>query len=100
MPLDGFITNYLSIELNAALSGARINKIYQPALRKILFELYAPALGTAQFVFNCESAFAYAGFTDLSYDNPKIPPPFACCCANIWPAERFCPSVKTTTIAF
>ena len=76
MPLDGFITNYLSIELNAALSGARINKIYQPALRKILFELYAPALGTAQFLFNCESAFAYAGFTDLSYDNPKNPSAF------------------------
>jgi len=75
MPLDGISSHFLANELNSKLSGARIDKIYQPGR----FEIYMLVRSNSEnfkLLLSCDPKNARVQITEHMKENPQMPPNF------------------------
>ena len=75
MPLDALCLSGLVRELNTTLTGAKIDKIYQPGRDEIIFALRSPS-GNVKLLVSANPAHPRAQLTELSRENPDKPPMF------------------------
>ncbi len=75
MPLDAVCITALASELGAALSGARIDKVQQPAKDALLLTVYTRS-GSRRLLISAAGSGARAHFTEERYENPEKPPMF------------------------
>ena len=75
MPLDALCLSGLVHELNGALSGARIDKIYQPGRDEVVLALRAPG-GTVKLLLSANPNHPRPQLTQLPRENPDAPPMF------------------------
>ncbi|MCI8422992.1 MAG: fibronectin/fibrinogen-binding protein [Lawsonibacter sp.] len=76
MPLDALCLSSLVGELNSALAGARIDKIYQPARDEVVLALRAPAAGNVRLLLSASPSRPRLQLTQLTRENPDTPPMF------------------------
>ncbi len=72
MPLDGITAKMLSFELNKELTGARIDKIYQPDAYDIYLRL-RNANQNIQLIVSANPSTARIHLTNEIVDNPMVP---------------------------
>ena len=75
MPLDALCLSGLVHELNGALSGARIDKIYQPGRDEVVPALPAPG-GNGKLLLSANPNQPRPPLTQLPRENPDAPPMF------------------------
>ena len=75
MPLDALCLSGLVHELNGALSGARIDKIYQPGRDEVVLALRAPG-GNVKLLLSTNPNHPRPQLTQLPRENPDAPPMF------------------------
>lgn len=75
MPLDGILVNALVYELNNDLTGATIQKIYQPE-KDELFLLLHTKQGPQRLIISANAANPRAHLTKTVKENPASPPMF------------------------
>ena len=75
MPLDGFVVRVLVDELSAQLAGARINKIYQPDPKELVFVIRS-AGQTHNLLISAHPSYPRFYLTEQSFVNPQQPPLF------------------------
>ena len=75
MPLDALCLSGVVHELQNALSGAKIDKIYQPGRDEVVLALRAPA-GTVKLLLSANPSHPRAHLTQISRENPDKPPMF------------------------
>ena len=76
MPLDALCLSGVVHELDAALSGAKIDKIYQPGRDEVILGLRSPARGNVRLLLSANQSHPRAQLTALSFENPDAPPMF------------------------
>ena len=76
MPLDALCMSGVICELNAALAGARADKIYQPGRDEVILALRAPAAGNVRLLLSANPARPRLHLTTLPLENPAKPPMF------------------------
>ena len=75
MPLDALCMIGVVHELQNALSGAKIDKIYQPGRDEVVLALRAPA-GNVKLLLSANPSHPRAHLTQISRENPDKPPMF------------------------
>ena len=75
MPLDAPCLSGVVHELQNALSGAKIDKIYQPGRDEVVLALRAPA-GNVKLLLSANPSHPRAHLTQISRENPDKPPMF------------------------
>lgn len=75
MPLDGISTHLLAQELNDRLSGARVDKIYQPDRFNVYFTVRTNA-ENVRLLLCCDPQSPRIQLTDNIRENPQMPPNF------------------------
>ena len=75
MPLDALCLSGVVHELQNALSGAKIDKIYQPGRDQVVLALRAPA-GNVKLLLSANPSHPRAHLTQISRENPDKPPMF------------------------
>ena len=75
MPLDALCLSGEVHELQNALSGAKIDKIYQPGRDEVVLALRAPA-GNVKLLLSANPSHPRAHLTQISRENPDKPPMF------------------------
>ncbi len=75
LSLDGAFLHIVKNELLSALSGARVDKIYQPAREEIIIALRGYN-GSKKLLMSANSASARVNLTESAPDNPAQPPMF------------------------
>ena len=75
MPLDALCLSGVVHELQNALSGAKIDKIYQPSRDEVVLALRAPA-GNVKLLLSANPSHPRAHLTQISRENPDKPPMF------------------------
>lgn len=75
MPLDALCLSGLVHELNGALSGARIDKIYQQGRDEVVLALRAPG-GNVKLLLSANPNHPRPQLTQLPRENPDAPPMF------------------------
>ena len=75
MPLDALCLSGVVHELQNALSGAKIDKIYQPGRDEVVLALRAPA-GNVKLLLSANPGHPRAHLTQISRENPDKPPMF------------------------
>ncbi|MDE6677026.1 MAG: NFACT family protein, partial [Clostridia bacterium] len=75
MPQDAFTLRINALELNAALSGGRINRINQPSREELSFIIYT-GTHTVKLVLNTNARDCGAYFTEDERENPLVAPGF------------------------
>lgn len=75
MPLDGISTHLLANELNKELSGARIDKIYQPGRFDVFFTVRSQT-GNNKLLLSCDPQSPRVQLTEHMRENPQMPPNF------------------------
>lgn len=75
MPLDALCLSGLVHELNGALSGVRIDKIYQPGRDEVVLALRAPG-GNVKLLLSANPNHPRPQLTQLPRENPDAPPMF------------------------
>ena len=75
MPLDALCLSGVVHELQNALSGAQIDKIYQPGRDEVVLALRAPA-GNVKLLLSANPSHPRAHLTQISRENPDKPPMF------------------------
>ena len=75
MPLDALCLSGVVHELQNALSGAKIDKIYQPGRDEVVLALRAPA-GNVKLLLSANPSPPRAHLTQISRENPDKPPMF------------------------
>ena len=73
MPLDALCLSGVVHELQNALSGAKIDKIYQPGRDEVVLALRAPA-GNVKLLLSANPSHPRAHLTQISRENPDKPP--------------------------
>ena len=76
MPLDALCLSGVIHELNTALAGARVDKIYQPGRGEVVLALRAPASGNVRLLLSANPAHPRLHLTTLPLENPEKPPMF------------------------
>ncbi len=76
MPLDALCLSGVIHELNTALAGARVDKIYQPGRDEAVLALRAPASGNVRLLLSANPAHPRLHLTTLPLENPDKPPMF------------------------
>ena len=69
MPLDAPLLKGLTDELAAALTGARIDKVQQPARDTLLLSVYTQ-LGARRLLISAAGSGSRLNFTNEKYENP------------------------------
>ena len=75
MPLDALCLSGVVHELQNTLSGAKIDKIYQPGRDEVVLALRAPA-GNVKLLLSANPSHPRAHLTQISRENPDKPPMF------------------------
>ena len=75
MPLDALCLSGVVHELQNALSGAKIDNIYQPGRDEVVLALRAPA-GNVKLLLSANPSHPRAHLTQISRENPDKPPMF------------------------
>lgn len=75
MTLDGITIHQIVRELDAALSGAKIEKIHQPQKDELFFVLHTQS-GKQSLVLSSHAQDCRTHLTSVKKDNPKYPPMF------------------------
>ena len=75
MPQDAFTLRHIARELNAMLSGGKVNKIIQPSRDEVDLLLYAGGK-TRKLLLNTNASFARACVSDLQRTAPDVAPNF------------------------
>ena len=75
MPLGALCLSGVVHELQNALSGAKIDKIYQPGRDEVVLALRAPA-GNVKLLLSANPSHPRAHLTQISRENPDKPPMF------------------------
>ena len=75
MPQDAFTLRLTAKELNAALTGGRINRINQPEREELSFIIYT-GKRTVKLTLNANAADCGAYFTEDDRENPLVAPNF------------------------
>ncbi|NLK89569.1 MAG: fibronectin/fibrinogen-binding protein [Clostridiaceae bacterium] len=75
MPLDGITINCLALELNQALAGARLDRIYQPD-RYDIFLTFRRVNENLRLILSANPASPRVHLTRENRDNPANPPMF------------------------
>ena len=76
MPLDAICMTALCRELVPVVTGARIDKIYQPERDEILLALRSPAAGNVRLLLTANPAHPRMQITEAGRENPAAPPMF------------------------
>ena len=76
MPLDALCLSGVIHELNTALAGARVDKIYQPGRGEVVLALRAPASGNVRLLLSANPARPRLHLPTLPLENPEKPPMF------------------------
>lgn len=76
MPLDALCLSGVISELNTALAGAKVDKIYQPGRDEIVLALRSPVQGNVRLLLSANPAQPRAHLTQLTLENPDKPPMF------------------------
>ncbi|MBF8377604.1 NFACT family protein [Alicyclobacillus mali] len=75
--MDGWTLRRLARELDGALRGARIDRIYQPGERDLVLAVRSAQLGARRLYMSAHQRFARVHFlADERPDNPPTPPMF------------------------
>ncbi|HOM02126.1 MAG TPA: NFACT RNA binding domain-containing protein [Acetivibrio sp.] len=75
MPFDGIVTKNVVNELTDVLTGARIDKIYQPEQDEIIINLRAKGQNL-KLLLSANASYPRIHFTDVTKENPVNPPVF------------------------
>ena len=75
MPQDAFTLRLNALELNAALSGGKINKINQPEREEVTFLIYT-GKKVLKLALNVNASDCGVYFTEASKENPAVAPNF------------------------
>ena len=75
MALDACFLSLLAKEIDEAVQGARVEKLYQPAKDEIILHLRAPGV-RARLLFCCAPNCARITLTEKDAENPAQPPLF------------------------
>ena len=75
MPLDALCLSGVVRELNAALAGGKIDKIYQPGRDEAVLVLRAPA-GNVRLLLSANPSQPRLHLTRIPRENPDAPPMF------------------------
>ena len=76
MPLDALCLSGIIHELNTALSGARVDKIYQPGRDEVILALRTQSVGNVRLLLSANPAHSRLHLTTLPLENPEKPPMF------------------------
>ena len=76
MPLDAICMTALCRELAPVVTGARIDKIYQPERDEILLALRSPTAGNVRLLLTANPAHPRMQLTEAGRENPATPPMF------------------------
>ena len=76
MPLDALCLSGIIHELNTALSGARVDKIYQPGRDEVILALRTQNAGNVRLLLSASPAHPRAQLTRVPRENPETPPMF------------------------
>lgn len=75
MPFDGIVVKNVVNELSDALTGARIEKIYQPEHDEIIINLRSKGQNL-KLLLSSNASYPRVHLTDISKENPSSPPVF------------------------
>ncbi len=75
MPLDALCLSGVVHELNTSLSGARVDKIYQPGRDEVILALRAE-VGNVKLLLSANPAHPRLQLTQTAWENPDKPPMF------------------------
>lgn len=73
MALDGIFLHHIKAELEEALIGARVDKIYQPNRDELVFS-FRTYENSYKLLLSARPNTARVHFTEISLENPKQPP--------------------------
>ena len=76
MPLDALCLSGVIHELNTALSGARVDKLYQPGRDEVVLALRTQSVGNVRLLLSANPAHPRLHLTTLPLENPEKPPMF------------------------
>lgn len=76
MALDGIFLSLIKKELEAALIGARVDKIHQPSRESLVISLRTVGQGLKKLMISSSAGTARIHLTDREPENPKVPPMF------------------------
>ena len=76
MPLDAICMTALCRELSGAVTGAKIDKIYQPARDEIVLALRSPTRGNVRLLLTANPSHPRMQLTEAGRENPATPPMF------------------------
>ncbi len=76
MPLDALCLSGVIHELSGALTGGRIDKIYQPGRDEVVLGLRSPQSGNVKLLLSANQSHPRAQLTALNRENPDAPPMF------------------------
>jgi predicted ribosome quality control (RQC) complex YloA/Tae2 family protein len=73
--IDGITLHLLADELRESLTGARVEKVYQPAREEIVFHFRSPS-GQRKLLFSAGASSPRIYITQTPIENPQQPPMF------------------------
>ena len=76
MPLDALCLSGVVHELNTALAGAKVDKIYQPGRDEIVLALRSQSQGNVRLLLSANPSHPRLYLTQLPLENPDKPPMF------------------------
>ena len=76
MPLDALCLSGVISELNTALAGAKVDKIYQPGRDEVVLALRSSTQGNVRLLLSANPSQPRAHLTQLTLENPDKPPMF------------------------
>lgn len=76
MPLDALCLTGLVRELDAALSGAKIDKIHQPGREEVVLALRTATMGNVRLLLSAHPSHPRPQLTQIPRENPDAPPMF------------------------
>ncbi len=75
MPFDGVVAKCVAYELNKILTGARIEKIYQPEPDEVILHIRSSGY-SYKLLLSASASYPRINITSASRENPKDPPMF------------------------
>ncbi len=72
MAFDGLVTRAVALELAQKLEFGKIEKIYQPDIDELVFNIHTRN-GNLKLYASCNSSGARVHLTEQSFDNPAVP---------------------------
>ena len=76
MPLDALCLSGLVHELDQAVTGGKVDKIYQPGRDEVILAVRSPKQGNVKLLLSTNPTHPRPQLTALSRENPDVPPMF------------------------